>query len=333
MAGDAVPRSAPNTPSELLLESLYVGVLGGSAVALFFLGADLSDGRPLFTPSLIGSVLFLGATAQEVTTVELPAVFYFSLAHMAAFTVLGGAMSLIVHEVELHTRDPLVGMLILFVILETAFLVVAPLAVPGVISTLGMPRLTAANLLAALTMGLFFLLAHNADAWQKMKHTGADLAYDSFYSGAIGGSAIALFFLASDVIGGEPLFTPSLVGSVLFLGVPAEEVVRVDLAAVGFMSIVHMIGFLIIGALVSWVVHEIELHSRHPIVMVVVMFSIVEVSFFGLAPLLIPGVIDRLGMPRLGAANLLAALSMTVFFLLSHRENAWQDFKHAIHLS
>ena len=47
--------SIPNTPGDFLLESLYAGVLGGSAVALFFLVADLLDGRPFFTPSLIGS--------------------------------------------------------------------------------------------------------------------------------------------------------------------------------------------------------------------------------------------------------------------------------------
>ena len=34
MAVDAAPRSIPTTPTELLQESLYVGVLGGSAVAL-----------------------------------------------------------------------------------------------------------------------------------------------------------------------------------------------------------------------------------------------------------------------------------------------------------
>ena len=66
--------SIPHTPREFLLESLYAGVLGGSAVALFFLLADLLDGQPFFTPSLIGSVLWLGVSAADVVEVNLGAV-------------------------------------------------------------------------------------------------------------------------------------------------------------------------------------------------------------------------------------------------------------------
>jgi hypothetical protein len=333
MTANGAPRSIPRTSSELLLESLYVGLLGGSAVAVFFLAVDLLDGRPLFTPSLLGSVMFQGATAQAVVTVQLGAVFYFSLVHMAAFTVLGGAMSLLVHEVELHSKHPIIVLLVLFACIETTFFVVAPMVMPGVIATLGMIRVAAANLLAAGTMALFFVLVHNADAWHRVKHSGADLAYDSFYSGALGGSAVALFFLAADVIDGQPLFTPSLIGSVVFFGAAAEDVVKVDLGAVAYLSAAHMIGFVMIGAATSWLVHEIELHSRHPIVVLFVVFSILEVSFFVLCPLVLPGVIDELGILRIGGANLFAALTMAVFFMLSHREDAWRDFKHAIHLT
>jgi hypothetical protein len=298
------------------------------------LGVDLLNGRPLFTPSLIGSVLFLGATAQDVTTVELSAVFYFSLVHVGAFTLLGGAMSLLVHEVELQSKHPMVVLLVLFAVIETAFFLVAPLGIPGVIAVLGVVPVAVANLLAAATMALFFVLAHNADAWQKVKHTGADLLYDSFYSGALGGSAVALFFLAADVMDGRgALFTPSLIGSVLFFGTATDDLVRINMLAVAYISAVHMLTFLVIGAAISWLVHEVELHSRHPIALLFVLFSIVEVSFFMLFPILLPGVIDSLGLARVAGANLFAALTMTVFFMLSHREDAWQAFKHALHLA
>jgi hypothetical protein len=318
---------------ELLLESLYVGVIGGSSVAFFFLVVDLANGQPLFTPSLIGSVLFQGAAAQDVTTVQLGAVFSFSLAHIAAFTALGGAMSLLVHEVELHAKHPIVVLLVLFGIIETGFFVVAPLAMPGVIEALGMIRVAAANLMAASAMALFFVLSHNADVWHKVKHSGADLAYDSFYSGALGGSAVGLFFLASDVIDGRALFTPSLMGSVIFLGATADEVLRVNMNAVAYYSFVHMIVFVMLGAAISWLVHEIELHARHPIEVLLVLFSILEVSLFVLFPLLLPGVIELVGIIRVGTANLLAALAMAVFFMLSHRQHAWRDFKHSLHLA
>ena len=52
--------------------------------------------------------------------------------------------------------------------------------------------------------------------------TIADTLYDAFYSGGIAGSIVALFFLLLDAIEGQPFFTPSLMGTVLFSGVPAE---------------------------------------------------------------------------------------------------------------
>ncbi len=163
--------SIPNTSREFLLESFYAGVLGGSAVALFFLVADLLDGQPLFTPSLIGSVLFLGVSTEDVATVRPDAIAYFSLVHIFAFTSLGGALSFLVHEIELHSRHPVVVLLVLFAVVSAAFFVAAPMAMPGVIARLGMARVAAANLLAAGTMALFFILAHRAGAW-KVRNPG-----------------------------------------------------------------------------------------------------------------------------------------------------------------
>ena len=95
--------------------------------------------------------MFHGATAQELVTVQLGSVFYVSLVHMAAFTVIGGAMSLLVHEVELHSKHPIMVLGVLFVVVEGALFVGAPLAMPSVIEALGMVQVTAANLLAAAT--------------------------------------------------------------------------------------------------------------------------------------------------------------------------------------
>ena len=320
--------SSPNTPGDLLLESLYAGVLGGSAVALFFLVADLMDARPFFTPPLIGSVMFHGVSAEDVVKVHLDAVAYFSIVHIAAFTVLGGAVSSLVHEVELHSRHPVVVLLVLFALIEAAFFVVAPLAMPGVIARLGMARVAAANLLAAGTMALFFILSHRAGAWKKVKHTTPELILDSLYSGVLGGSAVAAFFLVVDLLDGQPLFAPSLMGSVLFLGVAAEAVTEVHLGAVAYFSLAHIAAFAALGAVVSLVVHEVELHSRHPLEVLLVLFAIIEVAFFAMAPLAMPGVIARLGIVQVGIANLLAAGSRARFFVLYHRSAAREKLKH-----
>jgi hypothetical protein len=297
-------------------------------VALFFLVADILDGRPFFTPSLIGSVIFKGVSAADVATVQLDAVAYFSLVHIAAFAALGGALSLLVHEIELHSRHPMVVLLVLFAVVEAAFFVVAPLAAPGVIARLGMARVAAANLLAAGTMALFFVLSHRAGAWKKVKHTTPELFLDSLYSGVLGGSAVAAFFLVVDLLNGQPLFTPSLIGSVLFYGAVAQDVMEVHAGAVAYFSLVHIVVFAVLGAAISLLVREVELHSRHPIELLLVLFAIIEVAFFALAPLAMPGVIARLGIVQVGVANLLAAGSMALFFVLYHRSAAQEKLKH-----
>jgi len=156
---------------------------------------------------------------------------------------------------------------------------------------------------------------------------------EAVYAGIFGGSAVAICFLFIDILNGQPLFTPSLMGSVLFLGVAAEDVTQVHLAAVAYFSLVHIAAFAALGAVVSFVVSEVELHSRHPIEVLLVLFAIIEVAFFALAPMAMPGVIARLGIVRVGIANLLAAGSMSFFFVLSSDEQAWQKIKHAARLA
>ena len=83
--------------------------------------------------------------------------------------------------------------------------------------------------------------------------------------------------------------------------------------------------------MITWLVHEVELHSRHPVAVLVVLFAIIEVVFLLVASLAMPGVIARLGIARISIANLLAAGSMSFFFVLSHREKAREEIKRALH--
>ncbi len=326
MAGKS--GSIPNTPTELLLEALYAGVIGGSVVALFFLVVDLLEGQPFFTASLMGSVIFDGAAAQDVTGVQLRAVAYFSVVHIIAFTALGAGISFLVHEIELHSRHPVVLLVVLFGVLEAAFFVVAPVVMPGVIERLGIVRIGIANLLAAGSLALFFVLSHRVGAWHKLKHTTPELMLDSLYSGVLGGTAVALFFLVVDLMDGQPFFTPALLGSVIFHGVAAQDVTTVQPSAVVYFSIAHILVFVGLGAAISLLVHEVELHAKHPFVVLIALFAVLEVAFVAVAPLALPGVIERLGIIRIGLANLLAAGTMACFFVFEHRAKPWPKLKH-----
>ncbi len=315
----ATPGSKPNTTIDLIFDSIYSGAVGGTAVALFFLVVDLLDGRPLFTPAMMGNAIFHGVAAGDVSEVKFDLIAYFTLAHMAVFVALGAAVTWLVHEVELNSKHPVVVLLMLFVIIEVVFSLVAPLAMPGVIRELGVARVITANLLAAGTMTLFFVLTRRTGAWHKFKLTAPDFIFDSVYGGSLAGSAVALFFVVVDVLDGQPLFTPALMGSVLFQGVAAEDVVKVELDAVAYYSIVHGVAFVALGAAVTWLVHEAELRSQHPAVVLAVVFAIIEVGFLAVASFALPGVIARVGIVPIGIANLLAAGTIAAFLVWSHQ--------------
>lgn len=158
--------------------------------------------------------------------------------------------------------------------------------------------------------------------------TRADLVYDSVYSGAIGGSVVALFFLIVDAANGQPLYTPSLMGSVLFGGGAAEAASGVRLDMVGYYSAVHFLIFGAAGTLVSFLVHEVELHARHPGEVLLLIFVVLEGGFFMAALVLMPGVMSQLGAFRVAMANLLAAGGMGAFLLKEHNPELWHRVKH-----
>ncbi|HIM02339.1 MAG TPA: hypothetical protein EYG46_15265 [Myxococcales bacterium] len=303
-----------------MLESLYAGVFGGSAVALLFLLVDTMDGRPLYTPTLLGSVLFFGIDPKDVT-VRLDAVALFSVLHITVFTLLGALISLVVRKVELQSRHPALLLLLLFAVIEATFFVVAPLAMPGVIQSLGIARVGVANLMAAAALTAFFVITHHSKTRGMFEHVTADFVFDTFYSAAVGGTTVAMFFFVLDIVDGHPFFTPALVGHVLFLGADAATVVNPKMtSAVIFIIPLHFAASLVMGYVVTWMVHAVELRSRHPVEVLLVMFVIVEVSFLLVVPLVTPGVIERVGIVRMLCANLMGAAAISCFFVWSHSE-------------
>jgi len=93
--------------------------------------------------------------------------------------------------------------------------------------------------------------------------------------------------------------------------------VKVQLDTVTYFGAVHFLSFAVIGAIISVIVHEVELHAKHPFVVLVVLFAILEAIFLVTVPLALPGIIERVGIFRIAGANLLAAGSMALFFVWS----------------
>jgi hypothetical protein len=154
-------------------DGLFAGALGALTVAVFFLVVDVFEGRPLFTPSLLGSVLFLRQSAEAVGSVDIPMVFAYTGVHFAVFVAVGMAAAFMVSEFE---ANPPVGLvlLLLFICFEAGFFGVTVGIAPGVIGVLGAWLVGIANLLAAAAMAAYLLWWSHPEAFRNLDRLWQD---------------------------------------------------------------------------------------------------------------------------------------------------------------
>lgn len=144
----------------VIREGIIAGVIGATAVAVWFLIVDLVAREPFFTPELLGRTffsLFGPIPTEEAATVHIIG---YTIVHFAAFIALGMLAVALAHWAE---REPaiLAGFLILFVAIQLGFYgFVALLAEQDVLGSLAWYQIGAANLLAAVLMGLYLWKAH-----------------------------------------------------------------------------------------------------------------------------------------------------------------------------
>lgn len=140
-------------------QGLCAGLIGAVVVALWFLLIDtLLRGEPLYTPAVLGTILFRGGGPEQVAVTAGPVIGY-TFVHFAAFILFGGLLTGLIEQIENY--PPLIfGLLILAVVFE--LFIVAMMAVLGawVLEELAWWAVLGGNLLAAVAMGLYLWRAH-----------------------------------------------------------------------------------------------------------------------------------------------------------------------------
>ena len=159
-ARQPLARRRPSLTTDVLFDAFYGGGIGGSAIALFFLALDVFAGRPLYTPTMIGAVLFDRVAASSVETVRLDIVAYFSLVHFVTFFLLAGALSYLCRASRLVEGHTLVITAVVFSVLTALILLADALFMPGVVTTLGYGPVLLANALTGLAMAAFMKWSH-----------------------------------------------------------------------------------------------------------------------------------------------------------------------------
>ena len=140
-------------------EGTDVGLIGGVAVAVWFLVLDMLAGRPLRTPSVLGQVVLFGNARPDVVHVDLGAVLLYTVVHFAAFALFGVLLTKIVH---LATDNPVVrfALLMVFLVFELFFYGILTMLSTGTLNLFPFWTVIVANTIAAVVMGLYLWRTH-----------------------------------------------------------------------------------------------------------------------------------------------------------------------------
>ncbi|MEO5740241.1 MAG: hypothetical protein ABIS29_06575 [Vicinamibacterales bacterium] len=163
----------PQRNISVVREGITAGVIGATAVAVWFLIVDTIAGHPFYTPTVLGEAVFgfFGPPAGETSAMH---VIGYTFVHYAAFIALGTLLAFIVRRAEVDT-GVLAGLLLLFVIFEVGFYgATALLSQWGRLGDLAWYQVGAANLLAAGLMGNYIWRGHPALKQQFAYALGGD---------------------------------------------------------------------------------------------------------------------------------------------------------------
>jgi len=144
------------------LDGLIAGMIGAATIAIWFLFLDTVIRSPFYTPTVLGTALYLrpeDLASTERVQVSLKLTLMYTWVHGLAFIVLGeiAAYLLLFAAKKPNLRF---GILLLFVILEFGFVSTAFVFAEPVLHELAWPTVMLGNLLAAAGMAVYFWLRH-----------------------------------------------------------------------------------------------------------------------------------------------------------------------------
>ena len=295
--------------TSVLREGVVAGCLGAAVVAVWFLLFDFARGKPLLTPALLGAAVFYGVNTPIGLEVALGPILGYTVLHGLAFIAFGIVAASLIAASE---REPAltIAVVILFACFETFFLAVEGALGQSVVGALVWWAVLIGNFLAAVAMLWYFLLRHRAlarllvGAWWGVLREGV-------IAGLIGATAVAIWFLAIDTIHGEPLRTPTLLGTgLLKLLAGAHPVLA--------YSAVHGLAFILFGIVAAALIAGAEQAPMFLFAMVI-LFTAFEVFFFGAVIIGAKWILDELAGWTIFVGNILASAAMLAYFFRKHR--------------
>src|SRR3989475_11423947 len=144
--------------SLILLEGFSAGCIGAAAVAIWFLVGDTVNGRPFFTPAMLGGAVFFGDQATHVV-IEYSRIIGYTMIHVSAFVVVGCIAAALAAEVEGAPSTPFL-VVVAFCFFEFGFYILVALLAKPLLGALAWWSVAIGNAIAAFGMGYYLWRAH-----------------------------------------------------------------------------------------------------------------------------------------------------------------------------
>ncbi len=297
----------------VLVPGAIAGLIGAGVVAVWFLLVDLAAGDPFRTPAMIGGALM----GREDLQASPGLIAIFSVVHFLAFAAVGVGAAWALSQLE-RSPNVLMGMVLGFVLFNGVFFGSAAVTGIDVVGQLGWVEVLVGNLLAGIVMVSFL---HQAGVtkrvdWSEALKEGTVLR-EGLIAGIASGFLVATWFLVVDTIQGRPFFTPSALGSVLFLGATDLNQVEVSMWVTAAYTPVHYAIFIPIGILAAAVAQQAE---RQPPVLIgaMLLFVAFEAFFLGLIAVVAEFLLGPLAWWNIAIGNLVAVLTIAGYLWRKH---------------
>ena len=169
----AAGTSSANRPQVEVADNarLYVtgalaGLFGAALLAVWFLYLDFAKGRPLYTPTVLGTALFKGGeelTSPETLAASIPLTLLFTLVHGAVFVLIGLAAARLLAVFEAG-RNLVLGILLLFAVLALGFFGFAITFSAVALEALQIQDVLIGNAIAAAGMAVYLVRHYRGSA-------------------------------------------------------------------------------------------------------------------------------------------------------------------------
>jgi hypothetical protein len=142
---------------------------------------------------------------------------------------------------------------------------------------------------------------------------------EGFVAGLVGAAAVATWFFVVDLIGGNPFYTPSMLGSAVFWSLRDPALVEINFPTVIAYTMLHVMLFALVGMIAASLATVVQKFPS-TLFLIVVFFAIFEVGFYIVVATMAAPLLGRLAWSNVAVGNLIAALGMGYYLWTVHPE-------------